>query len=267
MAAHQASLSITNSQSLLKLMSIESVMPSNHLILCHPLLLLPSIFPSIRVFSNELTLRVRWSMYWSFSIRPSGEYSGFISFKIEFDLLAVQGTLKTLLQHCSSKASIYALIYDLFFWLTYSSLQIRYFLFICLLFSSCSSSSVLSGPTPMLFCHLSSFIKAMGFLRGTELCAASMGLRAREGTNLWCQLCSESVTPSQAERGTSSRQRRGRQSEHKWWIPGGEMWARAVRAGFLEEAVGGGRSLLSPRPCSLISAHLHNNLPQSYYPV
>ena len=100
-AAHQASLSITNSQSSLKLMSIESVMPSNHLILCHPLLLLPSIFPSIRVFSSESALRIRWPKYWSFSfsISPSNEYSGLISFKIDWlDLLAVQGTLKSLLQ-------------------------------------------------------------------------------------------------------------------------------------------------------------------------
>ena len=97
-AAHQASLSITNSQSLLKLMSIKSVMPSNHLILCHPLLLLPSIFPSIRVFSNESTLRMRWPKYWSFSfsISPSNEYSGLITFRMHWlDLLAVQGTLKS----------------------------------------------------------------------------------------------------------------------------------------------------------------------------
>ena len=108
-AVRQASLSITNSQSLLKLMSIESVMPSNHLILCHPLLLLPSIFPSIRVFSNESALRIRWPKYWSFSfsISPSKEYSGLISFRIDwFHLLTVQGTLKSLLQYHSSKASI-----------------------------------------------------------------------------------------------------------------------------------------------------------------
>ena len=108
-AARQASLSITNSQSLPKLMSIESVMPSNHLILCHPLLLLPSIFYSIMVFSNESVLRIRWPKYWSlsFSISPSNEYSGLISFRMDwFDLLAVQGTLKSLLQHHSSKASI-----------------------------------------------------------------------------------------------------------------------------------------------------------------
>ena len=107
-AAHQASLSITNSCSLLKLMSIESVMPSNHLILCHPLLLPPSIFPSIRVFSNESVLRMRWPKYWrfSFSISPSNEYSGLIFFRIGwFDLFAVQGTPKCLLQQHSSKAS------------------------------------------------------------------------------------------------------------------------------------------------------------------
>ena len=93
-AAHQASLSITNSWSLLKLMSIESVMPSNHLILCHALLLLPSIFPSIRVFSNESVLHMTWPKYWSFSISPSNEYSGLISFRMDWlDLLAVQGTL------------------------------------------------------------------------------------------------------------------------------------------------------------------------------
>ena len=107
-AACQASLSIANSWSLLKLMSIESVMPSNHLILCHPLLLPPSIFPSIRVFSNESVLCIRWPKYWSFSssISPSSEYSGLISFRIDwFDLLAVQG-IKSLLQHHSSKAWI-----------------------------------------------------------------------------------------------------------------------------------------------------------------
>ena len=108
-AARLASLSITDSQSLLKLMSIESVMPSNHLILCHPLLLLPSIFPSIRVFSNESVLNIRWPKDWSFSfsISSSNKYSGLISFRIDWlDLLAVQGTLKSLLQHHSSKASI-----------------------------------------------------------------------------------------------------------------------------------------------------------------
>ena len=108
-AAHQASLSITNSRSLLNLMSIESVIPPNHLILCSPLLLPPSIFPSIRVFSNESVLRIRWPKYWnfSFSTSPFKEYSGLISFRMDWlDLLAVQGTLKSLLQHHSSKASI-----------------------------------------------------------------------------------------------------------------------------------------------------------------
>ena len=108
-AAHQASLSITNSRSLLKLMSIESVMPSNHLILCCPLLLSPSIFPSIRVFSNESVLHIRWPKYWSFSfsISLSNEYSRLVSFRMDWlDLFAVQGTLKSLLQHHSSKASI-----------------------------------------------------------------------------------------------------------------------------------------------------------------
>jgi len=108
-AAHQASLSITNSQSLLKLMSIESVMLSYRLILCRPLLLLPSIFPSIRAFSNESVLCIKWPKYWSFSFNtsPFKEYSGLISFRMDWlDLLAVQGTLKNLLQHHSSKASI-----------------------------------------------------------------------------------------------------------------------------------------------------------------
>ena len=108
-AAFQASLSITNSWSLSKLMSIESVMPSNHLILCHPLLLPPSIFPSIRVFSNESVLHIRWPKCWSFSfnISPSNEHSGLISFRMDWlDLLAVQGTVKSVLQYHSSKASI-----------------------------------------------------------------------------------------------------------------------------------------------------------------
>ena len=107
--ARQASLSITNFQSLPKLMSIESVMPSNHLILCHPLLFLPSIFPNIRVFSNASALRIRWTIHWSFSfnISPSKEHPGLISFRMDWlDLLEVQGTLKSLLQHHSSKASI-----------------------------------------------------------------------------------------------------------------------------------------------------------------
>jgi len=108
-AARQASLSITKSQSLLRLMSIESVMPSNHLILCHPLFLLPSIFPRIRVFSNESVLHIRWPKYWSFSfnISPSNEYSRLISFRMDWlDLLAILGTPKSLLQHHSSKAPI-----------------------------------------------------------------------------------------------------------------------------------------------------------------
>ena len=106
-AAHQASLSITNSWNLPKLTSIKLVMPSNHLILCYPLCLLPSIFPSIRVFSNESVLHIRWPKYWSFSISPSNEYSRVISFRMDWlALLAGQGTLKSLLQHHSSKASI-----------------------------------------------------------------------------------------------------------------------------------------------------------------
>ena len=109
-AARQASLSITNSWSLLKLMSIKLVMPSRHLILCHPLVLLPPIPPSIRVFSSESTLPMRWPKYWSFSfsISPSNEHPGLVSFRMDWlDLLAVQGTLKSLLQHHSSKASIF----------------------------------------------------------------------------------------------------------------------------------------------------------------
>ena len=105
-AARQASLCITNSRSLLKLISIESVMSPNHLILCHPLLLTPLIFPSIRVFSNEVALCIRWPKYWSFSfnIRPSNEHSGLVSFRMDgLDLLAVQGTLKSLLHHHNSK--------------------------------------------------------------------------------------------------------------------------------------------------------------------
>ena len=106
-ASSQASLSFTISQSLLKFMSIESVMPANHLVLCHPLLLLPSVFPSIRVFSNESALHIRWPKYQSFSISPSNEHSGLIPFRMDwFGLLAVQGTLKSLLQHHSSKASV-----------------------------------------------------------------------------------------------------------------------------------------------------------------
>ena len=125
-AACQASLSITNSRSLLNFMSIKSVMPSNHLLLCHPLPFLPSIFPSIRVFSKESVLRIRWPKYWSFSfsISPSNEQSGLISFRMDWlDLLGVQGTLKSLLQHHSSKASIlrhsaFTSIYD--YWKNHS---------------------------------------------------------------------------------------------------------------------------------------------------
>ena len=118
-ASHQPSLSITSSGSLLKLMSIESVMPSNHLIPCHPLLLLPSIFPSIRVFSNESVLHIRWPEYWSFSfsISPSNDYSGLISFRMDWlDLLAVQGTLKSLLhrkpQFKSISSSVLSFLYS-----------------------------------------------------------------------------------------------------------------------------------------------------------
>ena len=116
-AAHQASLSITNSQSLCKLTSTELVMPSNHLILCHPLLLPPSIFPGIRVFSSESVLHIRWPQYWSFRFSPSNEYTGLISFRIDwFNLLAVQGILKSLLQHHSSKSinsSLLSFLYTL----------------------------------------------------------------------------------------------------------------------------------------------------------
>ena len=106
-AAHQPSLTFTISRSFLKRMSIKSVMPSNHLILCRPLLLLPSVFASIRVFSSESALLIRWPKYWSFSISPASEYSGLISFRMDwFDLLAVPGTLKRVLQHHSSKASM-----------------------------------------------------------------------------------------------------------------------------------------------------------------
>ena len=134
-AAHQASLSITSSLSLLKLMSIKSLMPSKYLILCQPLLLLPSIFPGVRVFSNESVLHIRWPKYCSFSfhINCSNEYSGLISFRIDwFDLLAVQGTLKGLLQHHSSKASI----------LWYLSAYLRLLIFLpAILILACASSS------------------------------------------------------------------------------------------------------------------------------
>ena len=126
-AAHQASLSIANSQSLLKLMSIESVMPSNHLILCRLLLLLPSIFPSIRVFSNDSFIYIKWPKYWNFSfnISPSSEYSGLISFRVDWlDFLAVQGTLKSLLQHHSSKPSIpQCSAFFITFFITLTSIQ------------------------------------------------------------------------------------------------------------------------------------------------
>ena len=122
-AALQVSLSITNSQSLLRLMSIESVMPSNHLILCRPLLLLSSIFPSIRVFSNESALRIRWPKYWSFSFSISPSNSGLMFFRMDWlDLLAVQGTLRSLLQHHSSKASI-LLVLNLLYGLTLTSIH------------------------------------------------------------------------------------------------------------------------------------------------
>ena len=115
-AAHQASLSLTISQSLLKFMSIRLVMPSNHLILCHPLFLLPSIFPNVRVFPSESALHIRWPKYWSFSFgdSPSKEYSGLISFKVDwFDLLAFRGTLKSRLQHRSLKPSVFSTLLSL----------------------------------------------------------------------------------------------------------------------------------------------------------
>ena len=125
-AACQASLSITNSRSLLKLMSIELVMPSNQLIHCHPLLLLPSVFPRIRVFSNESALPIRWPKYWSFSfsISPSNEYSGLISFMMDWlDLLAVQGTLKSLFQHHSSKASKASILWCSAFFIVHAHIR------------------------------------------------------------------------------------------------------------------------------------------------
>ena len=131
-AACQAPLSFTNSRSLLKLMSIQLVMPSNHLILCHPLLLLPSNLPNIRVFSNELALGNRWPKYWNFSFRisPSNEYSGLISFKMDWsDLLGVQGTLKSLLQHHSSKALVSSFFY---LHLNFMPLSFCIHIFLCL---------------------------------------------------------------------------------------------------------------------------------------
>ena len=121
-AAHQASLSITNSWNLPKLLSIESVMPSNHLILCHPLLLLPSVFPCIRVFSNESVLCIRWPKYWSFSISLPNEYLGLISFRIDwFDLLAVQRTLKSLLQHTAIGLNIKIFFFTMYWFLWYNN--------------------------------------------------------------------------------------------------------------------------------------------------
>ena len=155
-AACQASLSITNSQNLPKLMSIELGILSNHLILCHPLLLLPSIFPGIRIFSNESVLHIRWPEYWSFSfsIRPSNEYSGLISFRIDwFDLLAVQGILKSVLQHHISKASIFC--HSAFFMVQPS----HPYILVCILFEKENDRIT------RLFCVLcvnSSFLKNIG---------------------------------------------------------------------------------------------------------
>ena len=145
-AARQASLSFTISQSLLKLMSIEWMMPSNHLILCHPLLLLPSIFPSIRVFSNKSALCIRWLKYWSFSfsISPSSEYSGLISFRMDwFDLLEVQESLKSLLQNHNSKASI---------------LQLSDFFMVQLSYLYMSTGKTISKVMSLLFNTLSRFV-------------------------------------------------------------------------------------------------------------
>ena len=122
--ARQASLSITNSWSLLKLMSIESVMPSNHLIFCHPLLLLPSVFPSIRVFSNESVLHIRWPKYWRFGISPSNKYSGLISFRMDWlDLFAVQGSLKGLPSPTPQFKSINSLTFSLLYSPTLTSIH------------------------------------------------------------------------------------------------------------------------------------------------
>ena len=154
--AHQASLSITNPQSLLKLMCIEPVMPSNHLILCRPLLLLLSIFPSIRVFSSESVFHIRWPKYWSFSfsISPSNEYSGLISFRIDwFDLLASQGTLKNLLQHHSSKHQFFGTQLPL-----YSNSHIR----ICLLEKNLALNrqTLVGKVMSLLFNMLSKLVRA-----------------------------------------------------------------------------------------------------------
>ena len=155
-AAHQTSLSITSSQNLLKLMSIELVMPSNHLICCCLLLLLPSIFPRIRVFSNESVPHIRWPKYWtfSFSISPSSEYSGLISFRIDwFDLLAVQGTLKSLLQYHSSKALIFW--HSTFFMVQFSHPYITTGKTIAL-----TLQTFVSKGMPLLFNMLSRFVTA-----------------------------------------------------------------------------------------------------------
>ena len=164
-AAHQASLSFTISWSFLKLMSMETMMPSNHLILCCPLLLLPSIFPSIRVFSNESVLCIKWTEYWSFSfsISPSNEYSGLISFWIDWlDLLAVQGTLKSLLQQHSSKASI--LRHSTFFMVQHSHLYmttgktiaLTRWTFVSKVYETSAVIIILKDPRqfPCLFCQM-----------------------------------------------------------------------------------------------------------------
>ena len=156
-AACQASLSTTNSRSPPKLMSIESVMPSNHLILCHPLLLLPSIFPNIRIFSNELTFHIRWPKYWSFSfsISPSNEHSGLISFRMDWlDLLAVQGTLKSLLQQHSSKASILWRSAFFIVQLSHPYMTTGKTIFCCFNSGLCYLSSELLQQPPVLFLSL-----------------------------------------------------------------------------------------------------------------
>ena len=161
-APQQASLFFTISRSLLKLMSIESVMPSNHLILCRPLLLLPSVFPSMRAFSTELALCIKWPKYWSFSISPSNEYSGLISFRIDwFDLLAVQGTLKSLLQHHSLKASF--LCCSAFFMVQLSHLHITTGKTTAL-----SIRTFVSKVVSMLLNTLSRFLISLPFLPRSE---------------------------------------------------------------------------------------------------
>ena len=168
-AAHQASLSTTNSQRSLKLMSIESVMPSNHLILCHPLLLTSSIFLSIRVFSNESVLCIRWPKYWSFifSISPSKEYTVLIYFRIDWlDLLAVQGTLKSLLQHHSSKASILQCSH--LYMTTGKNIALTRWTFVGKVMSLLSSTEILSFPLAVFIimlpkAHLTSQSRMSGF--------------------------------------------------------------------------------------------------------